>query len=322
MCPLRGRLSLIIIGTDSGLMEISFNENIFSTLIEVWKFAILTVDGNAITVGTLTVGVALFVVGVLVSRSLSNKLSSKVLSRFIHEKSSLHSLESVSFYVLLVFFTLFALKIANIPLTIFTVLGGALAIGFGFGSQNIVNNLISGFILMIERPIKVGDFIDVDGLFGEIQDIGIRSTRILAFGNKHMIVPNSSFLDKNVHNWTHLDKNVRAVVRVGVAYGSDAEKVTELLSQSVKECMQKHDRYTNPDTMILFHDFGDNALIFDTYFWMELSVLNDVRQMQSKMRYFIYKNFNAAGITIAFPQRDVHIDTLSPLKVELTDPTL
>lgn len=298
-------------------MDVSFNKDIFQTLIEVWKFAILTVDGNAITVGTLAVGAFLFVMGVLISRTLSHKISDKLLSRFIQEKSSLHSLESVSFYILLIFFTLFALKIANIPLTIFTVLGGALAIGFGFGSQNIVNNLISGFILMIERPIKVGDFIEVDGLFGEIQDIGIRSTRILAFGNKHMIVPNSSFLDKNVHNWTHLDKNVRAMVRVGVAYGEDAEKVTELLERSVRECMQKHDKHTNPETMILFHDFGDNALIFDTYFWMELSVLNDIRLMQSKMRYFIYKNCNEAGVTIAFPQRDVHIDTVSPLQVEV-----
>ena len=303
-------------------MEFSLDNPFFKTVMDVWTFSIITVDGNQITVGTLSIGVALFVAGVMFSRRLSRKVTKRLFSRWVHEKSSLHSLESISFYIFLIFFTLFALKIANIPLTIFTVLGGALAIGFGFGSQNIVNNLISGLILMIERPIKVGDFIEVDGLFGEVQDIGMRSTRIWAFGNKHMIVPNSSFLDKNVLNWTHEDNLVRAVVSVGVSYGSDARKVEQLLGQSVIECMAKNDSKTNPKTMILFNSFGDNALIFDVYFWIDLRQLNDMRVMESNLRYSVYKKFNEAGIVIAFPQRDVHIDAPEPFRVRIENPTV
>jgi len=298
-------------------MDITLDDTLMETMLEVWRFTILTVDGNAITVGTLTIGVGLFVVGAIFSRRLSHKVTKKLFSRWVHEKSALHSLESISFYLFLIFFTLFSLKIANIPLTVFTVLGGALAIGFGFGSQNIVNNLISGLILMIERPIKVGDFIDVDGIFGEVQDIGMRSTRIKAFGNRHMIVPNSSFLDKNVLNWTHSDNEVRATVRVGVAYGSDARQVEKLLGEAVLDCMAKNDSKTNPQTTVLFHDFGDNALVFDVYFWIDLRQLNDMRSMESNMRYSIYSKFNEHGISIAFPQRDVHLDSHEPFRIRI-----
>ncbi len=298
-------------------MNIDVENSFFQTLLEVWQFVILTVDGNAITVGTLTIGLFLFVLGVAFSRSLSHKVTDRLFSKWIHERSSLHSVESLSFYFFLVFFTLFALKIANIPLTIFTVLGGALAIGFGFGSQNIVNNLISGLILMIEKPIKVGDFIDVDGIFGEVQDIGMRSTRIRAFGNRHMIVPNSSFLDKNVLNWTHSDNQVRANVRVGAAYGSDARQIEQLLIESVETCKVHSASKPDPKTMVLFHDFGDDSLIFDVYFWIDLFHLNDMRTMESNLRYAIYSKFKAAGITIAFPQRDVHLDSSEPLRIRI-----
>ena len=124
------------------------------------------------------------------------------------------------FYFLLTVAFLTALRMVQIPLTAFAFVGGALAIGVGFGSQNIVNNFISGIILLVERPIKRSDLVDVGGIFGNVEQIGLRSTRIRTGDNVHIIVPNASFLESNVVNWTHSDPKVRVSVSVGVAYGS------------------------------------------------------------------------------------------------------
>jgi len=291
-------------------------KKLLQTLGEIWNFVIITVDQNQITVGTLTVGIILFALGAWLSKRFSKRLSNRILSRWIHERSSLHTMESISFYVFLTFFSLFALKIANVPLTVFTVIGGALAIGIGFGSQNLVNNFISGIILMMERPIKVGDYIEVDGILGEVQDIGLRCTRVLAMGNKHILIPNSSFLEKNVMNWTYDGRLIRASVSVGVVYGAPVRKVEEILRESIKKLPNS---IRAEESTIYFNEFGDNALVFDVYFWVGLKELASKRKIESDLRYIIYEALNAENIVIAFPQRDVHLFTEKPIRVELGD---
>ncbi len=291
-------------------MENTFNpdkiEAYFETLAkDIWNFPILTVENNSITLGTITVGIILLVLGVLLAKYLSRKISRKVLIKTALDQSIQHTLESVFFYVFLIFFSLFAMRMANLPITIFTVIGGALAIGIGFGSQNIVNNFISGIILMIERPIKVTDFIEVDGIFGVVEDIGTRSTVIRSFGNKHIIVPNSSFLEKNVLNWTYQSDNaVRLRIEVGVAYGSNTELVQKLLSEAVtKESRVLKHR----DPLVLFSNFGDSALIFEVYFWVRLNDTMDRQIVESNIRFSIDQLFREHNVKIPFPQRDVHI---------------
>jgi potassium-dependent mechanosensitive channel len=289
---------------------------LFKVLNAIWQYPILTVDENAITVGSIVIGFSLLIFGVLSARYLAKKILRRILSRFTLEKSVHHTFEAISFYVLLMFSTLFALSVANVPLTIFTVFGGILAIGLGFGSQNIVNNFISGLILMFERPVKVGDFIELDGLLGEVQHIGMRSTHIRAAGNRHIIVPNSSFLEKNVLNWTHDDSMIRVPIQVGVAYGSPTEKVREMLIQAVlseEKVLQSPDK----EPIVLFIDFGDNALQFEVYFWILLEDLWDRKVIESNIRFRIDHLFREAELVIAFPQRDVHLHTHSPLDVRM-----
>lgn len=209
---------------------------------------------------------------------------------------------------------IFALSLANIPLTVFTVLGGALAIGVGFGSQNIVKNFISGIIIMFDRPMKVGDFVEIQGVFGEVQNIGFRATRILSFGNKHLIYPNSAFLENDFINWTLLDRQVRFHVGVGVAYGSDTKKVTELLT----EAAQSHSRVLkNPAPRVLFQEFGDNSLVFEVYFSVRIQELADRKYIESEIRYKVDQLFRENNVVIAFPQRDLHIETLKPLEIKV-----
>lgn len=290
------------------------DEKVLKIAGDLWNFQIITVDKNAITFGTLFVGSVCLFVGVYFSDFLSRKLTRKFFNRFVFEKGARATLESLVFYGFIIFFALFALRIANIPLTIFTILGSVVAIGVGFGSQNVVSNFISGIILMMERPVKVGDFIEVDGIFGEVEHIGIRSTNVLAFGNRHIIVPNSSFLDKNVYNWTRMNNRVRIIVKVGVAYGSPVEKVKELLLVAAQEEPGVL-KDSNPE--VFFTDFGDNSLNFELAFWILMRSLGEKREIESNLRFRINNLFEKNQIVIAFPQRDVHLYQAKPFEISM-----
>jgi potassium efflux system protein len=280
----------------------------------VWEASVIHIEGRTVSVGNLLAGIFVITLGFWSARKLSNQFAKKVLARFIDDKASQNTIETLTFYFLLIVFSLLGLSIANIPMAIFTVAGGALAIGVGFGSQNVVNNFLSGIILMIERPISVGDFVELDGVFGSVQRIGFRSTTVLAVGNRQMIVPNSSFLQKNVLNWTLSDKLVRVQVTVGVAYESDPRKVETLLLDAVQN--EKHILKT-PEPLILFKNFADSTLEFEVTFSIELDELRDMEWAASNLRFAIAERFRAAGIVMAFPQRDVHLSSLSPIDVRL-----
>ena len=198
-----------------------------------------------------------------------------------------------------------SLEILKIPLTAFAFVSGAVAIGVGFGAQNIINNFISGWILMWERPIRIGDFLEVGDTKGMVESINTRSTLIRRSDGVHMLVPNSQLLENTVINWTLIDKNARSFVRVGVAYGCDVKLVSTLIRQVLDE---QSNILKQPGANVLFEDFGDNALIFDAVFWVCANSEADIRQMRSDIRFRIYELFNQHQVVIAYPQRDVHID--------------
>jgi small-conductance mechanosensitive channel len=189
------------------------------------------------------------------------------------------------------------LDLANIAL-----IAGALSVGIGFGLQNIVNNFVSGLILLIERPIKVGDWINVGGHEGHVKQINVRATEIETFQRASVIVPNSELLSTAVINWTHKDSYGRAEVSVGVAYGSDVEKVIKIL----RACLDGHKEIlTWPEPSVIFQNFGDSSLDFTVRGYIanvELRIF-----VQSELRVAIDRAFAEAGIEIPFPQRDVHI---------------
>ena len=280
-----------------------------------WNFKLFTVEeDNIISIGDLVVGVILLIFLYKVSKKVSQLLAQKLLSKLQWDSSTRLVIEKVVFYFLLALSVLFVLSFLGIPITIFTVLSGALAIGVGFGSQNIVNNFMSGMILMMEQPIRIGDLVEVDGLYGLIEDIGPRSTRVKAANNTHIVVPNSSFLEKNVLNWTLSDSVVRGTVRVGVAYGSPVKRVEDLMYKVAQntDLVLKH-----PAPVVIFEDFGDNSLVFDLYFYAQIKNVLELKKISSQIRFQIDEEFNREGIVIAFPQRDVHLDQLKPFKVEL-----
>jgi small-conductance mechanosensitive channel len=207
------------------------------------------------------------------------------------------------------FFT--ALGMLGVPLGAFAFISGAIAIGIGFGAQNIINNFISGWILMGERPIRIGDLLELNGMLGRVEAINTRSTRIKRVDGVRIVIPNSHLLENIVVNWNLGDEDIRIFVSVGVAYGSPVRQVATLIEKAV---LEQDDVLKDPEPRILFQDFGDSALIFEAYFWTQLKPGGDLRRLRSEIRFRIDELFRENDITIAFPQRDVHLD--GTLKLE------
>jgi len=287
-----------------------------STFKNFWNFELWVIDDNGVTVRKVVTALIILILGILLVKRAVWLLSGRLKKRNL-KMSSAAAAEKLLLYMGFLLVVLFALRTVNIPLTAFTFLGGAIAIGVGFGAQNLINNFISGFIIMAERPIRIGDLIELEGKCARVEEIGARCTRIKTGENIHILVPNSSFLEKNIINWTLSDKMIRARVVVGVAYGSPVETVTAMLLEAV----QKNDSILNtPEPFVIFDDFGDNALVFEIYFWIIVRGLMEKKRIASDLRYQIIALFNKNNIVIAFPQRDIHVDSLGPVQVQLLEP--
>jgi potassium efflux system protein len=291
-----------------------------STLVvTIWKYELTAIDDRPITVGKITGGLLLLLVGLLVARFLSRLAGKRILPRLGVDEGGAATLQTIAYYLMLAIFGFFTLELINIPITVFAFMGGAIAIGVGFGSQNILNNFISGLILLAERPIRLGDLIHLDGLFGTIEHIGARSTRVRTGDNLEIIVPNSRFLENNVTNLTLTNSRIRALVRVGVSYGSPVRQVKEALYQAASESPEV---LNDPQPVILFGDFGNDSLQFEVHFWISMRTQMDRMRIESGVRFEICSHLEERNITIAFPQRDVHLDLAHPLEVNLSPPAV
>ena len=287
---------------------------IASAVSSVWRYSLHMVDGQPITLGQVISAIMLLVVGILACRLISRGFERKILQHFDINNALRHTLRTLTFYALLVLLILFVMSLLRLPLTAFTVIGGALAIGVGFGSQNIVNNFISGLVLMIERPVRVGDFVQQGDLRGRIEHIGARSTLMRSMENINIIVPNSTFLEQQVTNWTLSDDLIRTKVTVGVAYGSDTALVAKILKHVAED---QENILNHPAPVVVFEEFGDNALVFDVYYWTKLRDMFQLHILASNIRMQADAEFRKNKVTVAFPQRDVHLDTLKPLQDEM-----
>ena len=273
-------------------------------LNQIFDITLLQFADTTITVGQV-VGVVLLVLGgslfvVWSTRLLGNSLRKKIVSQDLVQMLSRAWL--IVGYIVLAFNTLDLLRV---PLTAFAFISGAVAIGVGFGAQNIINNFISGWILMWERPIKLGDFLEMGEVSGTVEAINTRSTRIRRLDGVHLLVPNSYLLENTVTNWTLTDPTVRTSVIVGVAYGSDVQLVTRLLEQAADE----HPAVlTTPPRIVSFEDFGNSSLVFELLTWVNVQGDRPLRVVRSDLRYAIDRLFRENDVVISFPQRDIHVD--------------
>jgi small-conductance mechanosensitive channel len=277
-----------------------------------YKFVLA--EGRYTTPFKILFGILILVVAFISARYLKNVLQKRFYEKARLEQGAQQAISSGVKYFIIGIAAITGLNVAGIPLRSLTIFAGAFGIGIGFGMQNIINNFISGLILFVERPIKIGDIVEIDKLYGTVEHIGARSTRVRSSQNTHIIVPNSSFLQNNVLNWTLSDNLIRTSIKVGVIYGSPTREVERLLYKAVCE---NEKVLKIPEPLLLFTDFGDNSLNFEVYFWVVVKRMFDRRRIESDIRYQIDNLFRDAGIVIAFPQRDVHLDSHKPIKVRV-----
>lgn len=301
-------------------------------LRNVWSFELFAIEDSVevagqkiissrgVTVGKSVGAILLLLFGYSITAYLGRRVQLMMISRFgtsAHQANVIRRwLMALTIFSLLVI----TLNLARIPLTVFAFLGGALAIGVGFGTQTIIKNFISGILILMERNMKVGDTVDVDGVVGRVVTVDMRASTILGFDGVETVIPNSTFLENKVTNWTHTNAKLRRNVRVGVAYGSQITRVRDVLN----ECAQAHELVLkNPPPEVLFEDFGDSSQVFAVYFWINFGPEVNPLQVASDLRFMIDQRFSEEKISIAFPQRDVHLDSSLPFRIEMiTAPAL
>ena len=283
-----------------GLMGVRSDVNEF--LAGVLGFN-LAGDSGTVTLGGVLGLFAILLFGYLVSSSIRFLVREELLKR-LHLKRGVPELISTTLhYLLLLFIFLFAVSAGGIALNRFTVLTGALGVGVGFGLQNIINNFVSGLILQFERPIRVGDVVEVQtGLTGTVTRIGIRSSTVQTWQGAEVIIPNGTFISGNVTNWTLSESRRRLDLPVGVAYGSDPRLVKELLERPAN---QHPDVLTSPAPEAFFMGFGESAMNFELRLWV-MQESNTVRVM-SEVALEAMRLLAGAGIEIPFPQRDLRL---------------
>ena len=275
--------------------------DISEVVINVWNYKI--VAGNiSFSIGNVFTLIITLYISNLLSKIVSTVLEKDVLQKFNFKRGVPRTISTLAKYTILTVGFLIAVAAAGMDIQNFTIILGALGVGIGFGLQDIINNFISGLILLFERPIQVGDTVQVDQLWGTVKNIGIRSSVIRAFDGSEVIVPNSMLISREVTNWTLSDQKRRLEIEVGVEYGTDLEKVMKILVDSAKKHKSVMD---DPAPSAWFTGFGDNSINFRLVFWHP--EFDGSLTVKSEVAVTIFSAFEKEGITIPFPQQDVYI---------------
>ncbi|WP_251359332.1 mechanosensitive ion channel family protein [Kangiella sp. TOML190] len=271
----------------------------------------------SISLWQLLLAVSLLVFSLAICKFVAKFIIGRILSRTNMAEHNIVIVQRIIFIILLIVLVVTTLSILHVPLTAFAFLSGALAIGLGFGAKNILDNFISGWILLSERPLRLGDFVELDETNrGRVIRIGNRSTVIRKTDGSHLIIPNSDLLQTRLINWTYTDDNVRYTFTVGVAYGSDVKFVLKILDN----VLEKHSLVLkNPKASVVFSDFADSALVFEIWFWAAVKAERELKVIASDLRFMIERRFREADIVISFPQRDIHLHTDKPLPLHLAN---
>jgi len=315
------RFQMTLAGQVSGTLSkiSSLTRGIWNTELYVAEETII-VDNQkitrprSVTVAKVVEAVLILLIGIWLIRRLKRVVYWLAIKRLKLDQNGAQLCTKLMTYLMFIAILVSALIFVNIPLAVFTFFGGALAIGIGFGAQTLINNFISGLILMFDRTISVGDMVEVDNHRGRVASIGMRSSSIKRFDGVEMLVPNSVFLQQNVINWTSSEPRSRFTVSVGVAYGSPTKEVERVVLSAVED---QPEVLSEPPAYVVFDSFADSSLNFTAYFWIELDPEVNTLVVFSDIRHRINERLTKAGIAIPFPQRDLHLHAGRPLDIRV-----
>ena len=276
---------------------------LINKIIEFLSVPLFSVSGSPLTIWMLIYLMLFSFLLFFLAAKINKIVVYRLLARSRIELGVRIAVGSIMRYAIVTIGFIVILQTAGIDLSSLTILFGALGVGIGFGLQNIINNFVSGLIILFERPIKVGDRIEVSGVAGDVIDISMRATTIVTNDNISIIVPNSQFISSTVINWSHTDRNVRFNFPVGVSYKEDPQHIRKLL---LEIALDNPGVLKDPKPDVLFTDYGDSALNFNLRVWTS-EYINRPGVLKSQLYYEISRRFKEAGIEIPFPQRDIHI---------------
>ena len=285
-------------------------QTIWDFIVKVWTTKLFGPD--TVTIGGILMLVFLFASVIIVERILQRLLIRRFLSKTRLQPSLQYGLSRIIGYTLIAIGFYVAFQSVGFDLSSLAIVAASLGVGVGFGLQNIINNFVSGIIILAERPISIGDRIEVAGVAGRVTKIQLRSTTVVTNDNITMIVPNADFISNTVTNWSHGDPKVRIRVPVGVAYGSDLKLLQRLLLEAAEEHPKA---LRNPLPVVLFTEFGDSSLNFELGVWTQEMTATPIH-FTSQMNFIIEQKLRENDIEIPFPQRDLHVRSGLPAAKE------
>ena len=271
----------------------NFDDILGTSIFSGEKFTLTFADVLIAVIILVVARVLLFGIKKLVKRTFKGQ--------FI-DAGKVHSIYQLFKYLVWIIAIIVILQNVGVKIGVLLAGSAALLVGIGLGIQQVFRDIISGIFLLFEGTLKPGDVVELEGVVGIVKDIGFRTTKIESRDNIIMIIPNSKFIEEYVINWSHIEARTRFNVEVGVAYGSNVELVEKVLL----ECAEAHKEITDyPKPFVRFNDFGDSSLDFQLFFFTNNAFR--VENIKSDLRFVIDRKFRENNITIAFPQRDVHI---------------
>ncbi len=280
-------------------------QHLLTVFSDIFTKDLFRVGGNEFSLNRLAQLLLLSAIAYFISRSLNEWIKRRLLGRLKFHIGTREAIASVMGYLLSALSFLIVLESIGIDLSSLTVVAGVLGIGIGFGLQNLASNFISGITLLFEQPIKVGDYIQVDDLYGTVEKISIRSTIVRSRDGVFVIIPNIRFVENNIINWSYENPQCRLHIPVGIAYGTDPALVTEALLTSARKEPQV---LFDPPPKVWFQGFGESALDFELLVWIDEP--QNSEPIKSALNFRIECELRQRGIEIPFPQRDLHIRNL------------
>jgi small-conductance mechanosensitive channel len=290
---------------------------------EFWELAnepLFYINKTPISVAKLLFALLIFTIGLLLGGLFRSNIKKLSLRNRALTSSTRTMIANIGYYLIIIVTFFVIIQVLGINLTSLALVAGALSVGIGFGLQNVISNFVSGIILMVERSIKIGDYIQLDDkLRGHVVDIKMRSITINTNANIDIIVPNQDLIQNRVINWTMNDKIRRFEIPFGVAYGTDAQRVIDIVEDAVKKSGFK-DIHTEPErhTQVIMTGMGNSSVDFKLFVWIRGVTIFYPQRTASRFLIVIYNALYEAGIEIPFPQQDLHIrsiDTELPVVV-------
>jgi small-conductance mechanosensitive channel len=306
-------------GGNGGKVEYPYKDREAPETLRGWAdyildFPLYRTGGEWIRLQELLTALGILILGVWLSVR-AGRLLQGLLIRFRHMPRHVAIALNKGLVYLLVFLVVLATVVfAGLPFAVVSLLGAVVLLGASLGAKSTIYDYISGLVLALEQPVRIGDCIEVSDQAGYVEEISGRYTRVRRFDGIDVLVPNSQFLEQEIVNWTLHDNTLRGEVEVGVEYSSDVDLTMDTLS----ECMsQREGILAKPRPSVLFWRFGESALVFRLFFWLRADNPLDVWAVESELRRLVFRRLHEAGVSVAFPQRDLHLDSREPLRVEL-----